>query len=169
MRQAWGRPSQKKPLSVNQVFCIILPRQSLVYISHWQLHSAASDVFVSLSINLLVPRIALQSCRTCHPCQAYFFLLIPLHFDLPSRGFRPAMLRGLMALAAVAVPSLYTEESARRPDIPNGANATVEPMNFVSNGIDITKHLDGSANAPFPPRSWLGFGLDMTSVTPSTC
>ncbi|KAL8898550.1 MAG: hypothetical protein Q9207_006640 [Kuettlingeria erythrocarpa] len=36
----------------------------------------------------------------------------------------------------------------------------------ISNGVDITNALDGTANVDFPPSSWLGFGIDLTTVTP---
>ncbi|KAL8998631.1 MAG: hypothetical protein Q9169_002382 [Polycauliona sp. 2 TL-2023] len=40
------------------------------------------------------------------------------------------------------------------------------PLKVIAKGADITHLLNGTANASFPPGSWLGFGLDMTTVTP---
>ncbi|KAL8882062.1 MAG: hypothetical protein Q9192_007655 [Flavoplaca navasiana] len=45
--------------------------------------------------------------------------------------------------------------------------ATVGLPTVIAKGVDITQLFNGSANQNFPPRTWLGFGLDMTTITPS--
>ncbi len=77
------------------------------------------------------------------------------------------------ARLAVFVPSLFsnnrlwTHDSQRSGSLPDGSNATkIGPHQVISNGVDITKSLDGTANVDFPPSSWLGFGIDLTTVTP---
>ncbi|KAI4168387.1 MAG: hypothetical protein LQ343_006472 [Gyalolechia ehrenbergii] len=74
------------------------------------------------------------------------------------------------ALSASA--SIWTRDDAgvgRRAtlrDKPDGSNATLGPFAIFANGSDITKIVNGSENADFPPASWLGFGLDMTAISP---
>lgn len=47
----------------------------------------------------------------------------------------------------------------------NSTNSTFMRTLIIANGTDITSRFD-TANTNFPPRSWLGFGLDMTAITP---
>ncbi|KAL8808108.1 MAG: hypothetical protein Q9200_004411 [Gallowayella weberi] len=52
---------------------------------------------------------------------------------------------------------------ARQSD---GSLATIPPQSVIANATDITGLLDGTTYPDFPPRAWLGYGLDMTTVTP---
>lgn len=57
--------------------------------------------------------------------------------------------------------------SALRPGaLPDGSNV-IAPLSrdIIANGTNITERFS-TENNPFPPRSWLGYGLDMTTVTP---
>ncbi|KAL8939667.1 MAG: hypothetical protein Q9216_003243, partial [Gyalolechia sp. 2 TL-2023] len=71
-----------------------------------------------------------------------------------------------------ASSSLWTRDTtgigrrATLRDIPDGSNAKLGPFAIIANGSDITKIIDGSENSDFPPGSWLGFGLDMTAISP---
>ncbi|KAI4186371.1 MAG: hypothetical protein L6R41_003527 [Letrouitia leprolyta] len=58
------------------------------------------------------------------------------------------------------------ERRATYGDIPDGLKATLGPFVIMANGTDVTDILNGKANADFPPGSWLGFGIDMTAVSP---
>ncbi|KAL8734990.1 MAG: hypothetical protein Q9166_001115 [cf. Caloplaca sp. 2 TL-2023] len=74
---------------------------------------------------------------------------------------------------ATWVPALSASYSLWNPgdrptNIPDGSDAVSGPWQVISNGQDITHLLNGTANPDFPPKSWLGFGLDMTTVTPGT-
>ena len=64
---------------------------------------------------------------------------------------------------------LYPSNSTAPPRpgaFPNGSNASIPLFRtIIANGTDITSRFQ-TENAQFPPRSWLGFGLDMTTVTP---
>ncbi|KAL8858870.1 MAG: hypothetical protein Q9178_004548 [Gyalolechia marmorata] len=71
---------------------------------------------------------------------------------------------GTWVPALSASSGLWSLDS--RPNIPDGSNAVSGPWQVISNGNDITPLVDGTADLDFPPRSWLGFGLDMTTVTP---
>ena len=44
-------------------------------------------------------------------------------------------------------------------------NSAAAEITVIANGTDISAVFDPS-NSQFPPRSWLGFGIDMTTVTP---
>jgi len=48
-----------------------------------------------------------------------------------------------------------------------GSNSSAPATRIIANGIDITHKFDTS-NSKFPPASWLGYGLDMITITPST-
>lgn len=48
-----------------------------------------------------------------------------------------------------------------------GSNSSTAATRVIANGIDIT-HKFVTSNTNFPPASWLGYGLDMITITPST-
>ncbi|KAL8671944.1 MAG: hypothetical protein Q9168_003570 [Polycauliona sp. 1 TL-2023] len=54
--------------------------------------------------------------------------------------------------------------SIDRTSLPGGPNGSER---VIAKGVDITQLFNGTVNASFPPGNWLGFGLDMTTVTPS--
>ncbi|KAL8919688.1 MAG: hypothetical protein Q9208_006641 [Pyrenodesmia sp. 3 TL-2023] len=77
------------------------------------------------------------------------------------------------ARLAVFVPSMFsndqnwTQNNTGIASLPDGSNATnIAPHQVISKGVDITKTIDGTVNVDFPPSSWLGFGIDLTTVTP---
>ncbi|KAL8709006.1 MAG: hypothetical protein Q9220_006215 [cf. Caloplaca sp. 1 TL-2023] len=74
--------------------------------------------------------------------------------------FVPALSAGIGLWAQTGYPA------GLRP-LPDRSTPTVSSPIVIAKGIDITHILNGTENADFPPRSWLGFGLDMTTVTPS--
>lgn len=48
-----------------------------------------------------------------------------------------------------------------------GSDSSAPGTRVIANGIDITHKFD-TANSKFPPASWLGYGLNMITITPST-
>ena len=54
----------------------------------------------------------------------------------------------------------------RESSPPDKLAASVGLPTVIAKGVDITQLFNGSANQSFPPRTWLGFGLDMTTITP---
>ena len=48
---------------------------------------------------------------------------------------------------------------------PSENSSSLTETAVYSNGTDITG-LFNTTNTKFPPRTWLGFGLDMTTITP---
>ena len=73
---------------------------------------------------------------------------------------------------AAFVPALNAGNSLWSQDGPGigshslSIESAPESRKVLANGIDMAQILNNSANSDFPPRSWLGFGLDMTTVTP---
>ena len=58
--------------------------------------------------------------------------------------------------------------TALRPGaFPDGSTASAPLRDIIANGTNITARFE-TENRSFPPRSWLGYGLDMTTVTPGT-
>ncbi|CAL8582343.1 hypothetical protein XPA_008010 [Xanthoria parietina] len=51
--------------------------------------------------------------------------------------------------------------------LPDRSTETRGSETIIAKGVDITHLLNGTSNQDFPPRSWLGLGLDMTTITPS--
>ncbi|KAI4229419.1 MAG: hypothetical protein L6R36_000873 [Xanthoria steineri] len=77
---------------------------------------------------------------------------------------------------AIFVPALSIAGGSWNPStpsfgsssLPDRSTATVGSEIIIAKGVDITHLLNGTSNQDFPPRSWLGFGLDMTTITPCT-
>ena len=62
--------------------------------------------------------------------------------------------------------SFWSQDSAGLGSHSLSNGSAPGPRKVLANGIDIAQIFNETANTAFPPRSWLGFGLDMTTLTP---
>ncbi|KAL8951509.1 MAG: hypothetical protein Q9222_002512 [Ikaeria aurantiellina] len=74
----------------------------------------------------------------------------------------------LLVPALSAGSGMWAQTKPANPPgvISNRSTATLGSSTVIAKGVDITPMLNGSTNEDFPPRSWMGFSLDMTTVAP---
>jgi hypothetical protein len=76
----------------------------------------------------------------------------------------PTMYSALNASNLFQGPNSTASKYGELPGL--GSNSAAPGTRTIANGIDITHKFDTS-NSKFPPASWLGYGLNMITITPS--